>query len=599
MRTAYRNLIDTATTVTASTQLTNNPVSNVRDGRLTTKWISDTTTSQSVVVELPTFPEYPDFVTTGTYIQDAWATTDSWSPTNATLSVTTFSGVLRINSTAANANITRTGFASIAAGRTIKVKIRSALASTLTILNAAGSSVSTITGVTSTYSIVEAVTATAATTLSVTLDNTAVGVAADIDWIYVCTGQYANLLNDYSGNGNHGTVFGCTPVAGITGRALSGDGVNDYTSQPILHPTAGFTLSAWIKTVTTGVAQAIMARDQLVGGNRGFFFAVEATTGILTSYMSGDGLDANIRTTNGTGNIGDNSWHLVQLVFTPSTSIKFYIDGALNATNTTSIPASLFNNNLPVTLFRRDNVANPRWFGGTIDDPRIYNRALSQAEITSLYNREPFASEMLGLVGWWKLDKDYHVNTAAILGHNIKSGTTVKIQANNSDVWGDPELSETFTYVASDATILRFLDEVKVYKYWRFSFTGQASVEAGRLWLGEYMTINPASLLDFTVTKKRSDVVIYGRDRQKFANPGVGWRRFSLKFPASDKAMIYKVEQMYDAVGQHTSFIFCNFDTSREWPLVEPVYCSFDNDLDFTHTQRQKYSYTLNIEEDK
>jgi hypothetical protein len=244
------------------------------------------------------------------------------------------------------------------------------------------------------------------------------------------------------------------------------------------------------------------------------------------------------------------------------------------------------------------SLANKSW-NGTIDDPRIYNRALSQAEITSLYNNEPFASEMLGLVGWWKLDKDYHVNTAAILGHNIKSGTTVKIQANNSDVWDDPELSETFTYVASDATILRFLDEVKVYKYWRFSFAGQASVEAGRLWLGEYMTINPASLLDFTVTKKRSDVVIYGRDRQKFANPGVGWRRFSLKFPASDKAMIYKVEQMYDAVGQHTSFIFCNFDTSREWPLVEPVYCSFDNDLDFTHTQRQKYSYTLNIEEDK
>jgi hypothetical protein len=290
---------------------------------------------------------------------------------------------------------------------------------------------------------------------------------------------------------------------------------------------------------------------------------------------------------------------LMTVVYIPSTSITIYRDGVVWFTTTTSIPASF---NVPAYAAGQvalGSLVGAQWFNGTIDDPRVYNRALSQAEITSLYNREPFASEMLGLVGWWKLDKDYHVNTAAILGHNIKSGTTVRIQANNSNVWDDPELSETFSYVASDATILRFLDEVKVYKYWRFSFTGQGSVQAGRLWLGEYMTINPASLLDFTVTKKRSDVVIYGRDRQKFANPGVGWRRFSLKFPASDKAMIYKVEQMYDAVGQHTSFIFCNFDTSREWPLVEPVYCSFDNDLDFTHTQRQKYSYTLNIEEDK
>jgi hypothetical protein len=594
MRTAYRNLVDTATTVTASTQLTNNPVSNVRDGRLTTKWISDTTTTQSVVVELPTFPEYPDLVTTGTYIQEAWATTDSWSPTNATLSVTTFSGVLRINSTAANANITRTGFASIAAGRTIKVKIRSALASTLTILNAAGSSVSTITGVTSTYSIVEAVTATAATTLSVTLDNTAVGVAGDIDWIYVCTGQYATLLNDYSGNGNHGSVFGCTPVAGITGRALQFDGVNDYVQfDTTKHNfTGAFSVSMFVSGATRTAFQTLYTRDTFVAGGRGIRCNLNASNRPELSIY-GDGTTATTLTADAGSECTADS--IVSFVFVPSTKMEIYKNGVLIKSLTVGVPAMAFYVSTQICRLG----SGSGFLSGFIDDPRIYNRALSQAEITSLYNREGFASEMLGLVGWWKLDKDYHVNTAAILGHNIKSGTTVKIQANNSDVWDDPELSETFTYVASDATILRFLDEVKVYKYWRFSFTGQASVEAGRLWLGEYMTINPASLLDFTVTKKRSDVVIYGRDRQKFANPGVGWRRFSLKFPASDKAMIYKVEQMYDAVGQHTSFIFCNFDTSREWPLVEPVYCSFDNDLDFTHTQRQKYSYTLNIEEDK
>jgi hypothetical protein len=205
----------------------------------------------------------------------------------------------------------------------------------------------------------------------------------------------------------------------------------------------------------------------------------------------------------------------------------------------------------------------------------------------------------MGLDAWWKLDKAYHVNTAAILGHNIKSGTTVKIQANNSDEWSAPDIDETFTYVADERPILKFLDAIKVYKYWRFTFTGQASVEAGRLWLGEYLQITPSSLLDFRVTKRRSDLVIYGRDRQKFANPGVGWRKFELSFPKTETTMIHKIETMYDAVGTHTSFIFCNFDTTREWPLIEPCYSSLEGDLEFAHNARQKYSYRLIIEEDK
>jgi hypothetical protein len=323
--------------------------------------------------------------------------------------------------------------------------------------------------------------------------------------------------------------------------------------------------------------------------NTAVVFALIVNAGVSTLRYS-TAIPAD-RTISSGVTVNDGNWHLLTGTHDGATA-RLYVDGVLRVSETNTLLNESFG-----TGWLFSNLTN--YFAGTIDDPRIYNRALSQAEVTSLYSQEPFASEMLGLVGWWKLDKDYHVNTAAILGHNIKSATTVKIEANSSDNWGDPELSETFTYVASDATILRFLDEVKVYKYWRFSFTWQASIEAGRLWLGEYLQVDPSSLLDLTVTKKRSDVVVYGRDRQKFANPGVGWRQISASFPKSDSTMIYKLEKFHDHVGNHSSFIFCNFDTSREYPLIEPMYGSLSDDLSFNHTNRQKYTYSLNIEEDK
>jgi hypothetical protein len=382
-------------------------------------------------------------------------------------------------------------------------------------------------------------------------------------------------------------------VAGITGRVLSFDGVNDYVTLPDKNIAGGlfaasgrsFSVSARFNAIAG--SSTIIARASSTSVNRTFQLFVDASNNLIT-WIRG------VQTTISAVSLST-SYH-VSVTF-DGTTAKAYLNGLY--VKDLIIGTAVEEENQEIQIGARTNPSRAIFFTGTIDDPRIYNRALSQAEITSLYNREPFASEMMGLVGWWKLDRDYHVNTAAIIGHNIKSGTTVKIQANNSDLWDDPELSETFTYVASDATILRFLDEVKVYKYWRFSFTGQASVQAGRLWLGEYLQVNPSSLLDLTVSKKRSDVVVYGRDRQKFANPGVGWRRVSAKFPKTNPNMIYRLEQFHDHVGNHSSFIFCNFDTSREFPLVEPLYGSLSDDLSFNHTDRQKYNYSLTIEEDK
>jgi len=125
------------------------------------------------------------------------------------------------------------------------------------------------------------------------------------------------------------------------------------------------------------------------------------------------------------------------------------------------------------------------------------------------------------------------------------------------------------------------------------------NIEIGRLWLGEYLDIDPTSLDSFSVKKKRSDRVIYGRNRQKWADEGVGWREFSLDFPPSNSTMVTAIQTMYDAVGNHSSIVFCNFDSIRDYEIVEPVYCSIVGELEFRHKGRQRYEYSLTLEEDR
>lgn len=188
------------------------------------------------------------------------------------------------------------------------------------------------------------------------------------------------------------------------------------------------------------------------------------------------------------------------------------------------------------------------------------------------------------------------INTIAILGHNLLSGTTVKIEANVSDSWASPALSETM--VVNENIILKFLSTSQTYKYWRFYFN-QASVSIGRLWLSEYLTVDPSSLLDFKVSTFNSDKKIYGKNRQKWAIDGIEWRKIELNFPETDYTMIKSIEDLYDEVGNYKSIIFCNFDTIREYKIVEPLYCSIVGDIGFTHTNRMKMKYNLVLEENR
>lgn len=194
----------------------------------------------------------------------------------------------------------------------------------------------------------------------------------------------------------------------------------------------------------------------------------------------------------------------------------------------------------------------------------------------------------------------------AIAGHALNTGVAVTVVGNDDIatsggalVWVTTGQSSVQTIVYNSEIMLTFVAPI-TNRYWKFTFANlTVPAEIGRIWIGNYLTIDPASLDDFTVTEKRSDVVLYGRNRQKYASPGIGWREFNLAFPKSNSAMVTNISSMYSAVGNHSSLIFCNFDIIRGYAIVEPCYCSIDGDMVFTHVGNQNYTYNLKLVEDK
>ena len=91
-----------------------------------------------------------------------------------------------------------------------------------------------------------------------------------------------------------------------------------------------------------------------------------------------------------------NQWHLITAV-SDATTVKLYIDGVLDASTTgTHVTLQLASN---FNIGRKPAPAYDYW-GGAIDDLRIYNRALSAAEIQVLYlEANPVTAPTNGVCG--------------------------------------------------------------------------------------------------------------------------------------------------------------------------------------------------------
>ena len=190
-------------------------------------------------------------------------------------------------------------------------------------------------------------------------------------------------VQDSSGNGNTGTWYGTLGnqwASGKTGGAGQFDGTTNYVSAgsaSILNIGGGdFTVSAWITTQSTAKKFFLQKSDLNDGWNLGINMSADI---FLEVRENG--------TTNGTAvsfptTIATNTWYYISAVKNGS-NITVYKNGI--SLGTQAAYQNLSNAAVNFQIGRLDWWP-PGYLPGFIDDVRLYNRALSAAEIMALYN---------------------------------------------------------------------------------------------------------------------------------------------------------------------------------------------------------------------
>jgi hypothetical protein len=205
--------------------------------------------------------------------------------------------------------------------------------------------------------------------------------------------------NDESGNGNHGIVYGATPAMdrfGNTNSAYYFDGEDDYIIRRSANaiPTSGpQTFSAWLKYDRDD--PGFSNPEVLSIGNASNFCSDGGLHGIIILGQLGartSSTQIGIRRgcdLPGFGNsisdeeVGNSQWHHIVTGYDGSKSFT-YIDGILK---TSALGTDYIHNSSTIWIGGRRE-GDTTHVKGFIDDVRIYNRALSETEIQTLYNNK-------------------------------------------------------------------------------------------------------------------------------------------------------------------------------------------------------------------
>ena len=177
---------------------------------------------------------------------------------------------------------------------------------------------------------------------------------------------------DRSGTGNGGTVSGAAwTAAGKYGSALSFDGVNDWVTvaDAASLDVVRVTLEAWVRPTALGSWRTVLLKERPGGLVYGLYGSQGGGMALGQVDIGGE------RNALGSA-LPLNTWTHLAVTYDGSV-LRLYVNGAASGTAVVAgtIPASTG------VLRIGGNGVWSEWFAGQIDEVRVYNRALSQAEI--------------------------------------------------------------------------------------------------------------------------------------------------------------------------------------------------------------------------
>ena len=195
--------------------------------------------------------------------------------------------------------------------------------------------------------------------------------------------QFENNANDSSTFGNTGTLVGTPTFAtGQTGQAISLNGTSQWASVPdddtSLDLTTGMTLAAWIRpTDAAPDTQDLIKKADTTGTTVNGYELSLAVSGKVFVRLNNN-VATRVDSTSDYP-LNNTAWMHVAATFDGAT-IRLYINGVQQGSVASTTPITV--NTLPLAIGAQSD--NSRWFGGLMDDARVYATALSASQIAAL-----------------------------------------------------------------------------------------------------------------------------------------------------------------------------------------------------------------------
>lgn len=194
--------------------------------------------------------------------------------------------------------------------------------------------------------------------------------------------------NDVSGNNNNGTVNGATLNQDRFGNANSAyvfDGVSNYidiaNSSIAAFGTSSFTVSCWFNSSNNHLGDLIRYDNCVTGSGWGIQYHFRNGVYGMDGYEFPTSRNGN-QVQQQQGNV-NGVWQLITFVRNVTTmKDQLYINGIL----INEITFSTINNIQTGSPLRFGSCGSYEFFQGSIDDVGLWNRALTQQEITNIYN---------------------------------------------------------------------------------------------------------------------------------------------------------------------------------------------------------------------
>jgi hypothetical protein len=264
---------------------------------------------------------------------------------------------------------------------------------------------------------------------------------------------------DKGDNKLNGTVYGAIPTVDRFGNpkgAYHFDGIDDYImvgDSSILNPSSS-TVCCWFNTEFSNKTMQLI-RWRLYGYSLSIDnYNNPADSGLSISCYVGknnyyDLQDAKKKYTDG-------KWHFVVMSY-DGLNAKMYVDNQLVSSKNNFGPSAIYYGKPGKLAIGRDGDNSALYFKGKLDDIRIYNRALSQSEIASLYF-ENICQQSITVTD------TLVINLKLSTFNPVTYESTIKVYQNTTNDLLYIDCGETYNSMANKKVVISSVDGKAVFE---------------------------------------------------------------------------------------------------------------------------------------